>query len=249
MITHHVSVSGDPKELENVANALEVVTVRSIKVYERTEKTQQLDHLIAIARMYDFCDDDVLLFLDYDHLLLSVPGELLELLHGRLSAIKGFQWIPVVFLDGQQHIMNDLVFAEGSQQEIVKAMDAHPELVNNWQREVDFSGYACRYSVVKDILNGSTSEEKKKDIDGMSRHFMTMFAALGDLEIMKAVDAAGALQPSVPFVYHRRKLGDDDWMSEIQNGLNITEMVGEHLNRQKVHLDQQIVSLRNCENC
>ncbi len=234
-IMHHISfssagkLSGDLAAME-IQGSLSRLCAEAphykTKIYRHYEKMTQARHLLYITESHPFPDEDIVMFCDDDDLLLSRPEGFDLLLLGQTDAISGFHYVPLM---GEEQLqMEDEVFRSAGVTDILDAMAGNPS-VEKWMREIDFTGYVCRYRCAfpalveaRKSINTIEARAGSPRLDEMLKKLSAALESLVDTKIMNAIDICNPHRPLTPFVFHRiwRDHGETPWREHVLEGLS-----------------------------
>ena len=162
-----VSISFENKELEDkYRNEILIKYQQQVIFLCYNDKNTQFEHLRHIFYCASFSNNSKILFIDDDDLLLRLPD------FTNFKCIRGYHYVPE----------NDNNASDLSLDDVNKADKS------NWMKYVEFSGYWCNYSLVKEyFLN-----EKYVGVP-----------CLEDTNFMNYLDEYSKNNEIEPFIFHR----------------------------------------------
>ena len=184
--------------------------------YNFDKEMSQFEHLNYLYRNFMGTADDKIMFIDDDDILLRLPDEYLT--H---NIVQGYQYLPISTKD----------YDGTYEKNLEQIQETAKEFSDLWRKDLDFSGYMCRYHDLVEYFTVTRIQRIKdfhlKVTDEVNlKQLLVAHRSLEDTEFMNYLDSKKAQRPEIPFIFRRLWQADDrdrqTWLSNL-NKVNILE--------------------------
>lgn len=218
-VTHHISYYSDnPDHMEQIAELPDhfVDMNYHIKLYPRSSKHRQFEHIYSVLKEYKFYPDDTIMFFDDDDLMIAFPMDIYKLFYDTIDTLVGYQYVP-----NDSALPGDRRSAQYIKDQIEQGdlnfiLSELPYQEHIWTKKVDFSGYTSKYNIIRSFLDQDLPKVlydayNPTILPGCTVSLGMVTLNTYDISMTTHLNTLRVIKPNEPFVFRRIWTHNREW--------------------------------------